>query len=277
MTRFGTVNWSKIYLYSFSRKFYKYIMTNEDIVWEELSGLPADPPDMRDKCIQCRRPVAVCWCPGLPKNPLNPASRLIILQHPAEVKRCLRTAPMLTLALEHGKCLTFRGKKFPLPKHEGLTEILKDENTVLLYPSPGAIALDELTPVGTNAQKPYNLVLLDGTWPQAKAIYHSSPALYFLRACKLVGVSTSEYVIRTQPTEGCLSTLETGALALSILERTPRIKEEMLGPLHYLCRFQLENGAVTHQSKEFLIKQKSYPKLIGKRLAKQLRVLSEEP
>lgn len=69
-----------------------------------------------------------------------------------------------------------------------------------------------------------------------KAIYHSSPALCVLQACKLVGVPTSEYVIRTQPTEGCLSTLETGAFALSILENDPELKDKMLGPLHYLCR-----------------------------------------
>lgn len=171
-----------------------------------------------------------------------------------------------------------------MPKHEGLAEILNDKNTILIYPSPGAVALDTLDPVGINEQKAYNLVLLDGTWPQAKvnhhhgeickllmlmaynlnfqkrynvpkdnkkckkfsdfsifivivqAIYHSSPALYFLRACKLIGVPTSEYVIRTQPTEGCLSTLETGASALSILESDPELRKKMLGPLHYLCR-----------------------------------------
>lgn len=250
-------------------------MSNDETTWDDLAGIDADPPRMRDKCPQCRRPVPVCWCPGLPKNRLSPSSRLIILQHPAEVKRCLRTAPMLSFALESGKCLTFRGKKFPLPKHEGLLEILTDPNTVMLYPTDDSVALDSLDPVGINGQKPYSLVILDGTWPQAKAMYHASPVLRSIRSCKLVGVPISEYVIRTQPTEGCLSTLETGALALSILEGNSELKDEMLGPLHYLCRYQLQNGAVTHQSKEWRIKQNTYPKLIGKRLAKQLRVLPE--
>lgn len=57
-----------------------------------------------------------------------------------------------------------------------------------------------------------------------------------LKACKLVGGPISEYVIRTQPTEGCLSTLESGAYALSILEGKPWLKDEMLGPLYYLCK-----------------------------------------
>ncbi|XP_018057203.1 PREDICTED: DTW domain-containing protein 2 isoform X2 [Atta colombica] len=216
---------------------------NEDNVWSELASISADPPETRDKCQQCKRPVQVCWCPGLPKHRLNPASRIVILQHPAEAKRCLRTVPMLTLALESGKCLIFRAYDFP--------GRFSSHSSSPLPPCLGA----------------YNF--------SCQAIYHSSPALYFLRACKLIGVPTSEYVIRTQPTEGCLSTLETGASALSILEGDPELRKKMLGPLHYLCRFQLENGAVTHQSKEFLIKQKTYPKLIGKRLAKQLRILPD--
>ena len=69
-----------------------------------------------------------------------------------------------------------------------------------------------------------------------QAIYTASPILRKLQCCKLIDVPTSEYVIRTQPTEGCLSTLESGAIALSILEGKPWLKDEMLGPLHYLCK-----------------------------------------
>lgn len=232
--------------------------TCEENVWKELSEIPADPPKMRNKCEKCWRPITVCWCSGLPETRLFTQSRLIILQHPAEEKRSLRTVPMLTLALEQEKCVTYRGKKFPQIKHQGLQEILNDPNTILLYPTPEAVAIEELTPVGCNGQKPYNVILLDGTWPQAKAIYHSSPALYSIRTCKIVGAPISQYVIRTQPTDNCLSTLETGALALSVLENKECLKEQMLRPLHYLCRFQLDNGAVIHHSKEVMPKQNNF-------------------
>lgn len=210
----------------------------------------------------------VCWCPSLPSPRLHSKSTVILLQHPAEEKRCLRTAPMLKLGLADGKCLIYKGKKFPAPKHDStLEKVLQASNSLLLYPSKDAVPLETIDP----AAGPFNLILLDGTWPQAKAIYTCSTILHSIKAVKLITSGNSNYIIRTQPTEGCLSTLETAAKALSVLEADERYSIELVRPLHALCQYQLDNGAVHHHSKEFLIKNQRYPKLIGKRLNKLLK------
>lgn len=212
------------------------------------------------------RPLVGCFCDVLPKEKLNPKSRIILMQHPAEQKRCLRTAPIIKLGLAEGKCLIFKGKRF-LKLEPALKEIIEAENTLLLYPSTDAVSIDTI-PKDTG---PFNIVLLDGTWQQAKAIYTGNTALHKLRAIKLIPQDNSNYIIRTQPHEKCLSTVESAVEALSILEDDPIYKEALLKPLKRICEVQLENGAVAHQSKEYLIKNNQYPKLVGKRLNRLLR------
>lgn len=198
----------------------------------------------------------------------------MILQHPAEEKRTLRTALMLQLGLQKGQCIVYRGKRFPNPNNqEEVTAILNASNSILLYPSSSAISLEylkEQEEFGEYRQRNYNLVLIDGTWPQAKSIYASSPQLQRMRQVKLITGGNSDYIIRTQPTEGCLSTVETAAQCLAVLEGRPELKEMLIKPLHTLCKYQLANGAVEHHSKEFRIKNNQYPK-IGKRLGRLLK------
>ncbi|KAK6628848.1 hypothetical protein RUM43_002664 [Polyplax serrata] len=237
--------------------------------WKDLLDLPVEPPPKRETCQQCRRPITVCWCPALPKEPLKTKGCVVLLQHPAEDKRCLKTAPMLSLSLHPENCFVFRGKRFS-KKDEQLYKLLSNPRTLLLYPSPNAVDIQNIRKVGDD-EEPYNIVLIDGTWPQAKAMFNNSPILHNLKQVKLVVGGNSEYIIRTQPTEGCLSTLETAARALSFLENNKELKDKLLQPLHVLCKYQLAHGAVVHHSKEYLIKNHIYPKRVGQRLNRILR------
>lgn len=148
-----------------------------------------------------------------------------------------------------------------------LESILKAENSLLLYPGKESIPIDEID----QSSGPFNLMILDGTWAQAKSMYASSPSLHHLQQVKLINSRISTYVIRTQPMECSLSTLETAAEALTILENDEKYRNELVRPLKKLCSFQIANGAVEHQSKEFLIKTNQYNRSVGKRLGRLFR------
>uniref|UniRef100_A0AC11D0W0 DTW domain containing 2 n=1 Tax=Ovis aries TaxID=9940 RepID=A0AC11D0W0_SHEEP len=96
---------------------------------------------------------------------------------------------------------------------------------------------------------------------------HISTYLYIIQHPAEVQLKTSissQYVIRAQPTNRCLSTLECAAVALSILEKNNYIQETLLRPLQALCSFQLQHGAQIRLSKEHLLKNGLYPKPMPK-------------
>uniref|UniRef100_A0A8C5LKJ8 tRNA-uridine aminocarboxypropyltransferase n=1 Tax=Jaculus jaculus TaxID=51337 RepID=A0A8C5LKJ8_JACJA len=96
---------------------------------------------------------------------------------------------------------------------------------------------------------------------------HISTQLYIIQHPAEVQLKTStssQYVIRMQPTNRCLSTLECAAVALSILEKNHDIRETLLHPLQALCSFQLQHGAQIRLSKEYLLKNGLYPKPMPK-------------
>lgn len=51
---------------------------------------------------------------------------------------------------------------------------------MLLYPGEKAISLENLSLVG-GSQLPYNIIIIDGTWQQAKSMYHNCHHLHNLR------------------------------------------------------------------------------------------------
>lgn len=231
-------------------------MNNElGCVLKELSSIPADPPTKREQCLRCRRPMTVCWCPFLPREPIHIKSTIVILQHPGEEKRCLRTAPMLEYSLPEENFILLKGRRFSSGGNAKLRTIFSSPNTILFYPGEEAVGLETLS---VDPSIAYNIIILDGTWPQAKSLYANSEELREVKRVQINSKVTSVYVIRTQPTEKALSTVETAAEALAILENKPSLKDILLRPLKALCGFQLAHGAIKHHSKEFLIKNGLY-------------------
>ncbi|PVD19448.1 hypothetical protein C0Q70_19937 [Pomacea canaliculata] len=193
--------------------------------------------------------------------------------------KCLRTVPILCRSIVKDRVHVIRGKKFPAAKYPGLTDILRSPNTILLYPGPDAVDLSEVSLLdcgsaseGGNYQS-YNVIILDGTWAQARGLYHQNEMLHWPRKAQIQYGEKSKYVIRTQPTDSALSTLETAAVAISILEDRPDIVEILTRPLEALCDFQLLHGAVKHQSREYKIENGLWTKPLPRSTLRRLQKL----
>lgn len=208
----------------------------------------------------------MCWCSYLPVNLIQTKSRLVILQHPGEEKRCLRTAKILELSLAKNQCCILRGKKFTTNKYPQLRDVVfQPENSFLLYPGENSIPIESI-----DHTKPYNIVIIDSTWAQSRSIYHNSIEIHNLPKVELKCNTPSNYLIRTQPTDVCLSTVETAAIALSYTENDDTIYEKLTTPLRAMCEFQIQHGAVSHHSKEYLITNGLYTKPLTKRIQQKL-------
>ena len=206
----------------------------------------------RRHCQDCYRPCEVCWCHYLPSPPITCNTKVIVLQHPRESRRAIRTCRMLELGLSPGSCLVFEGTSFSC-ENSLVSSLINQSNTFLLYPGKGAICLDNLCHMKDRQESSsaITLVLLDGTWREAKSILRNSPLLQTLPKVTLKAGEPSEYVVRSQPALGGLSTLEAAARAIEVLEQQQGLLDSLLAPLRALCNTQIHHGEVQHQPSLF--------------------------
>lgn len=226
--------------------------------------------EKREVCIQCRRPITVCWCSYLPKPRLNISTTVHILQHPHEEKRRIQTARILELALPEDMVFTYKGNRFNEKRSPRLFSVVKDPNTALLFPTPDASMLSE----SEDNKQIKNLLILDGTWHQARAMYVKNTFLHDIRKIALNISEKSQYVIRTQPTASCVSTVEAVGMALSLIE-SHNVFDPLCKPLQAICEFQIQHGSVIHEDKETRIINGTYEKAVSTKTMKQLSKLKQ--
>lgn len=188
----------------------------------------------RQACPRCARPPAVCVCSALPPAPLETATRILVLQHPNERKRkTISTVPLLPLTLANVEVKV--SYHFDAATLAPLRDaVAAGRRPLLLFPGPGAVLLDDpaalfRAPGGSTASapgllaahEPVLLVLIDGTWSEARAVARASPSV--LAACAQVAFAgdTADALyggVRREPSAECVSTLEAACRCLRLLE-----------------------------------------------------------
>jgi DTW domain-containing protein YfiP len=184
----------------------------------------------RAVCARCRRPERVCYCAALPR--LETRTRVVILQHPRERDMPIGTARMASLCLPGAELHV--GARWD--GHPALARALADpaRPPILLYPGPGARDLLRAPPPG-----PVTLVVVDGTWSQAKGVVRDNPVLRALPRYAFVAPEPTQYRIRREPSAEVVSTIEALMHALGALEGDPERFRALLAPLGAMVDAQL--------------------------------------
>jgi DTW domain-containing protein len=188
-------------------------------------------------CPRCLKPQALCVCDGITR--IDNKVSLLILQHPQEQDRDLGTARLT--ALHFKDALLKIGLSWPSltkilgrptdPKHWAILylgsvkarAVLPDRDVVVVDKSGKAVdhqdsALREIE----------GIILLDGTWSQAKALWWRNGWMLKCKRVVLGPKHPSRYgKLRREPRSDGLSTLEAAAMLLARLERTPEIESAL--------------------------------------------------
>ncbi|HSJ39467.1 MAG TPA: tRNA-uridine aminocarboxypropyltransferase, partial [Xanthobacteraceae bacterium] len=200
--------------------------------------LPAA-PDPNAECPRCLKPRSLCVCEGIAL--IDNKVSLLILQHPQEQDRELGTARLT--ALHFKDALLKIGLSWPsLTKILGrptdpqrwailylgsvkAKAVLPERDIVVVNKSGNAVDRQD-----SALREIEGIILLDGTWSQAKALWWRNTWMLKCQRVILGPKRASRYgVLRKEPRQDGLSTIEAAGLLLAGLEKRPDIAETLNG------------------------------------------------
>jgi hypothetical protein len=189
-------------------------------------------------CPRCHKPLPLCICDSI--EPIESSISLLILQHPQEQDRALGTARLA--ALHFKDAVVKIGLSWPsLSKALGRPVADPSRWAVLYLGSAKVADLDtdrDIVAINRKGEVEDHqrailddiegIVLLDGTWSQAKALWWRNAWMLKCQRVILNPAHPSRYgKLRREPRRDGLSTIEAAAMLLAGLEKRPDIAETL--------------------------------------------------
>ena len=175
-----------------------------------------------EACEKCCRPKEKCLCGKV--NAIENKIKVVILQHPQERYKALSSAPLAHLLLINSALFTgLSWRNFK--KVAGAEELPSQWGVLILKPDqsmgnrPVSVIDRRKKPVG-NTSFLRGIVVLDGSWKQAKTLWWRNPWLLKLNRIRL---NPDHPSLRQQVKKEGLATIEAVAFALEHLGDRPEI------------------------------------------------------
>ena len=185
-------------------------------------------------CPRCGKPAALCICAGI--APIDNRVAVLILQHPQEQDVALGTARLTALSFKHAMLRI--GLSWPSlakllgrpvdPKRWAVLYLgsaragdLAGGREIVALDRKGAALADQAAALAEIE----GVIVLDGSWSQAKALWWRNPWMLKCRRVVLGPRRPSRYgKLRREPRRDSLATIEAAALLVSRLEGRPEIE-----------------------------------------------------
>jgi DTW domain-containing protein YfiP len=196
-------------------------------------------PDVAEDCPRCRKPLALCICDSI--EPIRNGTSLLILQHPQEQDRALGTATLtalhfddavLKIGLSWPSLSKALGRRVDDPSRWAVlylgsakADSFGTDRAIVAIDRKGEME-DDQSGILANIE---GLVLLDGTWSQAKALWWRNAWMLKCQRIILGPRQPSRYgKLRKEPRRDGLATIEAAAMTLAGLENRPDIETTLL-------------------------------------------------
>ena len=223
-------------------------------------------------CFKCFRLQKNCLCHLI--KPFDTKTHFVLLMHPMEAKKEKMGTGRISIAcLKNSAMIT--GIDFSADN--AVNTIIKDpqNHCMVLYPGDNTlnISSDDVAPLQNLQNKRLVVFLIDGTWPCAKKMMKLSKNINTLPRVSFTAHHESLFSIKEQPTEYCLSTLESIHFFLSEsarrgLEKLDGCHDNMIDVFKEMINFQIQCALNPSLS--------SYRKTSGGYSAKANRVKSKK-
>lgn len=212
--------------------------------------------DTRAKCYKCYRPLTSCMCSYV--KPIETKTKFVILMHPKEFKKTKNGTGHLThLSLPNSELYV----DIDFSEHTAINTLITSDMNICFVLYPGKNSININTQKIESKGKQIVIFIIDSTWPCSVKMLRLSRNLQQLPRLSFTHTKTSQFQIKEQPKEYCLSTIESTQTILELLaaQGLEQLEQsgldDFLNPFFSMIDYQMKCASMSEENTTRFIKR----------------------